>query len=369
MRIAKFQATDMRDALAQVKRELGPDAVIVATKEVRRGLLATGVEVTAAIDFEDAAPTASSYGARGSAPTAPVLNDGDVERILAPLRSELRSLKTFLRPLAETRGDDGLRNELAALRQAIASLQQPGGGPNLAEPSIDEIAEHSALTAPSRGRIVAVVGPTGVGKTTTIAKLAARAALVEHRQVAIVTLDSYRVGGEEQIRAFADLMGVPLTLVADPTALRATVSSVDADLVYIDTAGRSPRDAGAVATLAQAFTGIEDLEIHLAVPAGAGERAITTCYARHRILGIDRLLFTKVDEAEELSELVRAPARLGKPVTWLTTGQRVPEDLEAATQERLIGLAKSGLAGHERDGIGAPLGASDTVRGGKGAAA
>src|SRR5437870_5076556 len=96
--------------------------------------------------------------------------------------------------------------QASTMREAIAEVRR-------------ELGPRQPIAAPSVKRAVALVGPTGVGKTTTIAKLAARAALVEHRSVALVTLDTYRVGGEDQIRTFADLIGVPLTLVSDPSRL------------------------------------------------------------------------------------------------------------------------------------------------------
>jgi flagellar biosynthesis protein FlhF len=213
-------------------------------------------------------------------------------------------------------------------------------------PNLDEALLATNLAQPSTGRVVALVGPTGVGKTTTIAKLAARAALVENKRVAIVTLDTYRVGGEEQIRTFADLMGVPLHLVTDPNELGAKLEDLHRmDQVFVDSPGNSPRDAMAIRVLENAFAGTtgSDVEVHLTVPANLPVLAIESILRRYRPLGPVRLLFTKLDEADDLACLVHGPARLGLPVSFLATGQRVPEDLEDATHERLAELAKNGL--------------------------
>lgn len=345
MKICKYQAASMREAVAQVRRELGPDAMVVATRQVRRGLLGTGVEVTAAIDIDE--PNDGDGNQQGQAPRAAQgLSETDVERIMAPLRSELRSLRSLLRPLATAVPDEEIKNELHAMRQALVGLRRdtqvvvPTGTGDIAT-----LAARTTLVAPSEKRVVGLVGPTGVGKTTTIAKLAARAALVEHRSVAILTLDTYRVGGEEQIRAFADLMGVPLKLVTDPSQLGAVIKEMGRfDRIFIDTAGRSPRDSEAIAVLERAFGNVTELELHLVLPASSPPSLIDECMRRYRALGIDRLLFTKIDEAQELCELVRAPARLTRAVTWITNGQRVPEDLEEATPERLVDLALHGFA-------------------------
>ena len=347
MKIRKFLAKDMAEALSQVKRELGPDAMIVGTRPVKRGLLQQGIEVTAAIDVDDPDPGVPTAAA--VPPTQPRgLNESDLERLMAPLRSEIRSLRQLIRPLLEkaqkpsVETEEPLRAELTAVHRALNEMRS----------KIPSDSEHAAndrrLVAPSERRIVALVGPTGVGKTTTIAKLAARAALIEQRSVALVTLDTYRVGGEEQLRAYADLIGVPLLLCADPKHLAPMLASLsDVDAIFIDTAGRSPRDSEAIAALERAFDGIDDLEVHLAIAAGSSPRMCDSFAQIYRGVGIDRLLFTKLDEAHDLSELAAAPIRVGRPVSWLTVGQRVPEDIEPASSERMIALAKSGFAAAE----------------------
>ena len=339
MRIQKFQASDMREAIAQVKKSLGPDAVIVATREIRRGLIGSAIEVTAAIDTEEPAAVAAP------APVAPPpvqtgMCEADIERILLPIRSEMRTLRTFLKPVLANRTDD-LRAEIEALRKELSGRMNE-------KPRIEDALNAPNLASPSTGRVIALVGPTGVGKTTTIAKLAARAALIQGRRVAIVTLDTYRVGGEEQVRAFADLMGVPLHLVTEPAELGAKLDELrrNHDRVFIDTAGHSPRDAASIKVLEQAFAKAAQaaaIEVHLTVPAGLPVSTVESIFRRYRALSPARLLFTKLDEADDLGTIVHGPARLGIPVAYLATGQRVPEDLEDATRERLAELAARGL--------------------------
>jgi flagellar biosynthesis protein FlhF len=199
-----------------------------------------------------------------------------------------------------------------------------------------------ALTAPSTARAIMLVGPTGVGKTTTIAKLAARAALIEGKRVSLITLDNYRVGGVDQIRTFAELIGVPLRVCESPGDLTRMISDED-ELTLIDTAGRSPRDVGAIKELAAAIANAPKIETHLVVAAASSATVIEDLANRYRGLNLSRLLFTKVDEIDEAPELSRAPARLSLPITWVTTGQSVPEDIEEPTSARVLELASTGL--------------------------
>jgi flagellar biosynthesis protein FlhF len=324
MRIMKFEGSTMRDALAKVKAELGDQAVIVSTREVRRGLLGTAMEVSAAIEEDDA------WSTRTPPPPPPVEREPDVEKLLAPLKQELRSLRALVRAAGDNRHTNELRNELVALRALVENIRLPA---TQESPRVTD-----QITAPSTARIVMLVGPTGAGKTTTIAKIAARAALIDERRVQLITLDNYRVGGVEQIRTYADLIGVPLATCESPADLPTTIDDT-AELILIDTAGRSPRDLDALEDLAATLGHMPPVEVHLVIPAVSSQETVDDLIARYRVLRPKRLLFTKVDEVSRAPELAAAPARTGIPVTWITNGQAVPEDIEEPTRARLLELS------------------------------
>ena len=361
MRVKKFEGATMRDAIAKVKAELGDQAVIISTRQVRRGLLGSAVEISAAVDTDDddaPSPTLSGPTTGGPVPSPAPRNDQDLEKLIAPLRSELRSLRALVRTSDSSRGTNELRTELrtelAALRKLVEGLARPQPAADPAplrrrattqhdiRPGRTTLPGDSPLTAPSTGSTIMLVGPTGVGKTTTIAKIAARAALIDSRRVALVTLDNYRVGGVEQIRTFADLIGIPLEVAETPAALPELLDPSN-DLTLIDTAGRSPRDAAAIEELAGHVAGT-GLEVHLVVPAGATAAQVDELVQRYAALEPSRLLFTKLDECERAPELALAPARIGLPITWVTTGQQVPEDIEQPTAARVLELASGGFA-------------------------
>ncbi len=339
MKIKKFEGSNMREAVAKVKAELGDQAVIVSTRQIRRGLLGTAVEISAAIDdddSEDQGPTrgfnpyvdkqqnTNNYERAQTQSTPPPVNQElELEKALSPLRGELKSLRALIRAAAQdSRGTAELRGEVAALRRLIEDLRTPPPAAPMPQQKFN-----TQLTAPSTARAIMLIGPTGVGKTTTIAKLAARAALIEGKRVSLITLDNYRVGGVDQIRTFAELIGVPLRVCETPGDLTRMISDED-DLTLIDTAGRSPRDVGAINELARVVANVPKIETHLVVAAASTATIIEDLANRYRGLNPSRLLFTKLDEVEEAAELTRAPARLSLPVTWVTTGQSVPEDIE-----------------------------------------
>jgi flagellar biosynthesis protein FlhF len=356
MKIMKFEGSNMREAVAKVKAELGDQAVIVSTRQIRRGLLGTACEISAAIDDDSdddrQGPTRgfSAYAAQnGTTPpagAASLSSELEIEKALSPLRGELKSLRALVRAAsADSRATTEIRNEVAALRKLIEGKLSPApSAPAAGQARAATQAPHLAsLTAPSTARAIMLVGPTGVGKTTTIAKLAARAALIEGKRVSLITLDNYRVGGIDQIRTFADLIGVPLRVCETPGDLTRLIDDED-DLTLIDTAGRSPRDVGAIKELATAVAHIPQIETHLVVAAASTATVIEDLANRYCSLNPTRLLFTKLDEVDEAPELARAPARLSLPITWVTTGQSVPEDIEEPTSARVQELATAGLA-------------------------
>jgi flagellar biosynthesis protein FlhF len=350
MRVMKFEGATMRDAIAKVKAELGDHAVIIASRQVRRGLLGSAVEISAAIDHDEAGDESLTGPSSGGPQPTPARTEQEVEKLIAPLRSELRSLRALVRTAGESRGTTELRSELAALRRLVETLHR-SAAPEPAPPAqprraaTAHAAAHAAhdlpLTASSTGHIVMLVGPTGAGKTTTIAKLATRAALIDGRRVGLVTLDNYRVGGVDQIRTFADLIGVPLQVAEDPAALASLIDPAN-DLTLIDTAGKSPRDRASIEELARQVEGL-DLEVHLVIPAGSTGAQVDELAQRYGALAPARLLFTKVDECDHAPELALAPARTRLPITWVTTGQAVPEDIEQPTAARVLELASCGL--------------------------
>ncbi|MBM4362745.1 MAG: hypothetical protein FJ104_08695, partial [Deltaproteobacteria bacterium] len=187
-------------------------------------------------------------------------------------------------------------------------------------------------------QLVACVGPTGVGKTTTLAKLAARAALDQGRRVHVITLDTYRVGAVEQWERYAELIGIPCDVARDADEFERLHRSTPADLVLVDTAGRSPTDDGPTRRLAACLERVGEArtEVLLVVPAflrAADVERLTQSYEDPRPTAI---VVTKLDETTEAGGILHAALPGATPVAYLCDGPRVPEDLRDAAVDAVV---------------------------------
>ncbi len=192
---------------------------------------------------------------------------------------------------------------------------------------------------PGRRRLVALVGPTGVGKTTTIAKLAANYRLKEKRNVGLITVDTYRIAAVEQLRTYAEIIDLPMQVVSTPREMREAVRRMNGlDLILMDTAGRSPRDGIKIQELRAFLTEAAADEVHLVLSSVAAARTLLQTTERFRAAGTTGLILTKLDEATGLGSLLPVLRFSKLPLGYLTNGQNVPDDIEVADPGRVARL-------------------------------
>jgi flagellar biosynthesis protein FlhF len=181
---------------------------------------------------------------------------------------------------------------------------------------------------------VSLVGPTGVGKTTTIAKLAAEAIMQSGARVALVTIDTFRIAAVEQLKVYGEIMGLPVEVVLSPEQLQdAFRRHRDKDLILIDTAGRSPRDSERIEELNEFLSTADGVENCLVLAAPTEERLQKKALESFGQMGISRLIFTKLDETDRCGSLINLSIRSNLPLAYLTNGQQVPEDMFLAEPE------------------------------------
>ncbi|MFA7402688.1 MAG: flagellar biosynthesis protein FlhF [Pelobacteraceae bacterium] len=188
-------------------------------------------------------------------------------------------------------------------------------------------------------RIIALVGPTGVGKTTTTAKLAAMYALNRGNKVALITMDIFRVGAVEQLKTYSRIMGIPLEVASTPKELEKAVEKHAAcDLIFIDTAGRSHKDKEKLDEMKNFLEDKIPMEVYLCLSATTKDRELEEILNRFRIFQVSKVVFTKIDECESFGNMVNLLMKDNLQIAYFTTGQRVPEDIEIATPAKLADM-------------------------------
>ncbi|AFJ02412.1 Flagellar biosynthesis protein FlhF [Methylophaga frappieri] len=371
MKIKRFQAADVRQAIREVREVLGPDAVILSNTRVDGG-----VEIVAATDYDASQfrqPEPASHRQQKTPsveidpqtpqPSGPARQENiwSQEPTLVQMRKEIASLRDMLQnQLSDLAWKDMARQSPTQIQLLKRHLQM-GTEVELAKTLTQQAAHIDDLETAWRqslgqlagqiplwqtnfldeGGITALLGPTGVGKTTTIAKLAARCALKHGaRQVALITTDCYRIGGQEQLRTYARILGVPVRVARNHDELATTLSElVDRRFILIDTAGMNSRDI----QLTQKFELLRQRAAHirplLTLSATTQNSALNDMISAFSHLNLDGCIVTKTDETSGLGGIISALVRHQLPLAFVCNGQQVPEDLSLARPNTLVNQA------------------------------
>lgn len=380
MKVKRYFAKDMRQALRLVRDEQGPDAVILSTEKVD-----DGVEIVAAIDYDVETTPAPVEGRARETNTQPARGTAtatrreradepsiDVER--ANMGDELRTLRRMLETQLATLAWNDLTRRSPVQTELLKELTSFGLAQDLAAELVTQLptrlefaeAHRLALALLSRrldvreerwldhGGVVAFVGPTGVGKTTLVAKLAARWVLRHGpNSLALISADAVRIGAADQIHTLGRLLGVPAHAVEGARDLAPTLRSLkDSRLVLIDTAGLSQRDPRLATELNLLTSAHARMETCLVLSAAAQAGAIEESVTRFAPAEAASCVITKLDEATSLGGIISTLIRSRLPLAYVSEGQRVPEDLAPARAHHLIARAvdlarKSGAAPDE----------------------
>jgi flagellar biosynthesis protein FlhF len=185
-------------------------------------------------------------------------------------------------------------------------------------------------------RVKVLVGPTGAGKTTTLAKLAARYALEQKKAVGLITTDTYRIAAVEQLKTYARIMGMPLEVATGRETFHQSMKRFrDKDCILVDTPGRGRNDAGHLPALKDILTGNWDLETNLLISLTSSRESMMDVVERYSAFGFDQIILTKLDECTQHGIFCDVVERINKPVSYVSTGQNVPQDIQQVTPHQL----------------------------------
>mgnify|MGYP000571918429 FL=1 len=359
MRIKKFTASNYSIALQKVKQELGEDALILSTRSIKPPSPiagrkeATRVEITVAVEYASpvVAPEIQIPNELENK-ALPEKGDADLKSLIFSLLSQTDQAQAMgLKPhqfdtfshLVESGLDEKLASKI--LKKALEQNSEQTADSSKRPLKVMDLMQK---VLPCKGeidlrvygpKIVAFVGPTGVGKTTTVAKIAAEYALRRGKKVVMVSLDTYRLGAIDQLRIYGEIMEVPVEVAGGKEELRQIITNhEDKDLILIDTTGRSHQDKDYSRQLKEVFDAVGGVETHLVLSVTAQEKLFTATYRQFSSMGLDRVLFTKLDEGLNFGSLFNFTVRNRLPISYFTSGQQVPEDLEVARPERVISL-------------------------------
>ncbi|MFQ5559383.1 MAG: flagellar biosynthesis protein FlhF [Nitrospinota bacterium] len=394
----KFEAADMKAALLLVKKSMGEDAVILSTRQFKkrgRQYEIGGkkmVEITAAVEGDAVAPPLrkgrlKSYteGAKSFPEPEQKKSSLEIDQIsdvVKPLRAEIRALRQDVTRSEPQEKEQDIKSELCEIKSMVSHLMSTvtpaltsqlrgeyeeyflrlvSSGVSeknaadlllslngkrgesipvsIARKVIEKLTLEKAPAKRGEVRVSSFTGPTGVGKTTTVAKIASELVFSGFK-VGLVSLDTYRIAAADQLRIYAEIIGVPFFIVESPEELSRVVSKMkqEKDFILIDTVGRSHMDMTGVQELGSYFNK-RQISNHLVINAGMNERETNKVVKNFSsCMNVDYFLFSKLDETSVYGTFFNLVTEWQRPVSYITTGQKVPEDIEKATPERLAGF-------------------------------
>ncbi len=382
MDIKTFEAFSMKDVIKSVKQTLGGDAVILSTKEkASPNGKGTVYEVTAAASssnrktgtshqhqhLQQMNPASSLDFDALNVRLASIAEQIPTKRHLTNMDAGIHELKLLLLEALRVKDNSQFEDVPLALANIMTQLKVMG----VNESSIIELVKHLRSLPPPEGKTTTedeyfrgqairwmmkrikiapkwvvmkgttayqvVIGPTGVGKSSTIAKLAAHYKMKERANVMVVSMDNHRIAAADQMRVLCKIIGVPFATVSSPEEIASIVSANrDLELVLVDTGGISPKNPSQIEQLANFKSSSMPFDFHLCLSITDKEQQMDAAIRAFSVIGLNSIVFSKLDESWSFGEIYNLSKKWGLPLSFFAIGQDIPDDIERATRERVI---------------------------------
>ncbi|TQR20937.1 flagellar biosynthesis protein FlhF [Psychrobacillus vulpis] len=365
MKMKKYSASTMPEAMKQIRKELGEEAVILNSKVVySKGFLGLfkkkSIEVLAGMD---------TFESHSNIIDTPTIQIDYPEKMSDDIKRELEDLKQMVKSIQRPRMNDNYPEQFGAI---IDYLKEQELAEELITTVSDELFVHmkqkneeveledqihlteKCLAAhlnelPFGGisyqkKYINVLGPTGVGKTTTIAKMAARAVLEKKKKVGFITTDTYRIAAIEQLKTYAGLLQAPIEIVYSEKDLQEAMKKFELlDIVFIDTAGRNYKEIKFVEDLQKLIDFKENTETFLVLSSTSKQKDMEVIIEQFIDFPIEKFIFTKLDETNSIGSIINLMVKYKKGLAYYTDGQEVPEDIVESNLNELLSLFLKGI--------------------------
>ncbi len=372
MKVKRYLAKDIQEGMIKVKNELGRDAIILHTRKIKKPgisdfLQKPLIEVVAAVDSNDNMKNSKIINENKIATTN--LNgpkDLEYKKDINGLDIQINNIKEMLQTVLTKVDESNYDSTNALKKKYIDMLVENGVKKNISKQILNIVSRQVNMTSeneqsiknaikiiirdylgtpytirPSnisnKPKIIFLVGPTGVGKTTTIAKLAAKLSIVDNNSVGLITSDTYRIGAVEQLKTYSEILGIPLSVVYEPNEIKEIIEQYNnMDYLLIDTAGRNHRNVELINELEKLIRQVDSSDIFLLVSLSTSYENILNIIDSYKFIDDYKLIFTKIDETNSIGNILNVRVETKKQLSYFTTGQSVPDDIETAEIDKIV---------------------------------